>query len=498
MEASQARGPDRRGPTTPGGSPGEPLSQQEWGRALFPLLLILLLLLLLRLPLATGSRELAYPLDSKLAKEQPWKLLLPVDCGGGRYRWTPTGYVVIDLLNRCVPAPRIFVGLLILLVVVSYVGSWLIFRSRVFSSTLAICLGFGSQFNYSYIHNGGHLWVLYSLYMLINLFFLCALATWTVGLRNAKIGFVVSLVLFALCWEQWLDYLVFLLTGCGFFYLLCRRFPEVGRQYLDRVRFVALSTFLVAVAYLAGKLPSTGEHFTPGHESDTIFTYPALTMGVEDVLSNLFTYPYIAATSFLPSCFVSSNSLYHFGAEKLVQEQHGYHPEQTHLVVMHHLFFWHYYAGIVFLGFVWLIVKFLRRAWTQPEWHSIFPLVLLWLIATGFATHTIIKFRPYLSVPLLGYKCIGSVVGVALLLSYGLMRSVHLFADHRKYVVAILGVWVVILIAAVDRFPHNSHLSQQVGLGEFPSPTQRVKKLIHRAFDRSKDHERTRRQAGRS
>jgi hypothetical protein len=457
------------------------------------LLVVLLLCLLLRVPLATGSPELGYPLDPELVS-QPWKLLLPFSFSGGRYRWTPTGYVVIGLLNLWVPAPWIFVGLLLLLVIVSYLGSWMIFHSRVFSSTLALCMGLGSHFNYSYVHNGGHLWVLYVLYMLINLFFLYALATSTKRLRSAKIGFVVSLIVFALCWEQWLDYDVFLLTGCAFFYLLCRRVLELQARYLDRIRFVALSTILITVGYLAGKLPSSGEHFTPGHESDTIFTYSSVALGIEDVISNLITYPYIAATTFLPSWVVSSNSLHYLGADRVMQEQHGYHQEQTHLVVMHHLFLWHFYAGMMFIGFIVLMVWAVRAAWTRQNSQAIMTLVLLWLIATGFATHTIIKFRPYLSVPLLAYKCIGSVLGVALLLSYGLMQLAHRFQSHGRYVLAVLGVWMVLLIASVDRFHHNSHLSQQVGLGSYPSPTRQFRQWIRQTLHLAPTTERGRRE----
>lgn len=298
---------------------------------------------------------------------------------------------------------------------------------------------------------------------------------------------MVSLIVFALCWEQWLDYCVFLLTCCAFLYLLLRRHPELSKQYLHRVRFVALSTVLVTVGYVAGKLPSSGEHFTPGHESDTIFTYHYPIMAAEDVLSNLITYPYIAVSTFLPSFVVSSNSLYYHGDKKIIAEQHGYHPEGMHLVPMHHLFYWHFYAGMFFVVFLWAFARTLRKVWNSPGAQSIIPLVLLAMIGMGFTTHLVIKFRPYLCVPLLAYKCIVSVLGVALLLSYGLMQAGRLFASHGKYVTTVLGVWTILLIAAVDRFPHNNHLSQQVGLGEFPSPVRRIKHLIYSAFHRTKD-----------
>src|SRR5206468_10590321 len=145
-----------------------------------------------------------------------------------------------------------------------------------------------------YVHNGGHIWILYTLYLLINLFFVHALATQPVPRRRMAIGFVVSLVVFALCWEQWLDYLVFLAAGCTGAYRLCRRDAGQWARYRGRIGFVALSTVLVTAGYLAVKLPYTGEHLTPGNESDTVFTYSSWVMAAEDVVSNVITYPYIA------------------------------------------------------------------------------------------------------------------------------------------------------------------------------------------------------------
>ncbi len=342
------------------------LSWRTWIHVGWPLLVILFACILCRLPLATGEPRLLFELDPELVA-QPWKLLLPFDFGGGRYRWTPTGHVPLGLLNLCMPAPVIFLLFLGGLVVISYVLSWFALRSRIFSCTLAICMGFGTQFNYSYVHNGGHLWIIFTAYLLINLYFLHALATRPPESRTPKIGFVVSLIVFALCWEQWLDYVVFLMAACGFFYLLCRRDPGVRARYLGRIKFVACTTVLVVGGYLAVKIPYAGEHFTPGHESDTVFTYSSVIMAIDDVISTLFTYSYIALTNFCPSWFNASNSLYHVGAERIAQEQFEYHAEKGDLVLMHHLFFWQFYAGAVVFGFGLLSWRSLRKAWTGVD-----------------------------------------------------------------------------------------------------------------------------------
>lgn len=456
-------------------------------RVVLPLLVILTTCVGFRLLLAKGEARILHAIEPELVA-QPWKLLLPYDLGGGRYRWTTTGFVPIGLLNLWMPAPYIFVLVLGILIVASYLMSYSAMGSRVFSSTLAICLGFGTQFNYSYVHSGGHHWVLFTLYLLTNLYFLHALATRPADWRWPRVGFIISLIVFALSWEQWLDYLVFLLASCLVAYLLCRRETQLRERFLGRIRFVVVAAIAIAAVYLTVRLPYSGEHVTSGHESDTIFTYSTCLIGIDDVMSSLFTYLYIAITNFCPSWFNASNSLYHVGGETILAEQNGYHAEKTNLVFMHHLFFWHFYAGIVFLGFVLFSYKSLRRAWAQPSYSSILVLALLILISTGFATHTIIKFRPYLSVPLLAYKCIISVVGVALLLSYGVMKLVDRLADSKKRHFLVCGVWFALVFIGMERFSYQAQQSQQVGLGAFPSPVREAKEAIRSVIPRQPRH----------
>lgn len=463
------------------GATAKPAAAHGWFQVLWPLLGILAACLPMRLLLAHGDRLVAPPLPADLLSH-PWLLLWPFDFGGGRYRWSPTGHVVLGLLNLVVRAPVLLVLGFVVIVVVGYLLSYAAFRSRAFSITLALALAFGTQFNYAYHHSGGAIWLLYTLYLLVNLYFLLALATQPVLQRRTRIGYIVSLIVFALCWEQWLDYVASLLVGCAMSYLLCRRDPERWARWRGRIGFIALSTLLVTLGYLAVKLPYTAEHLTPGHESDTVFTYSSWIMAVEDIFSNVITYCYIALTNFCPSWLSSSNSLYHFGAERLVAEQYGYHAEKSYLVAMHHQFLWYFNAGAVFAVFVWLSYRALRRAWRAPDYTAIVVAALVVLIWTGFATHTIIKYRPYLSVPLLGYKCMVSVVGVMLLLAYGAMRSGDWFGSRRRYHAALAALWLAMIFVGIERMPYHAHLSREVGLGSLPDPVHSLKHSLRRLY----------------
>jgi hypothetical protein len=451
-------------------APGAP----ALGPTTFQILLPLLVLFAIFLPYRTlmaridPAKRLLYPLSKEL-RDQPWKLLLPQDYfSGNRVRWTPTGYVVVGLLDRIMPATAIYITTLAVLMAVSYFLSWRVYHSRVFSTTLALCLGMGTQFDYTYVLNGCIVFVLLTLYTVVNLFFLERLIRSEAGSRAAKIGFLVSLVALALCFEQWLDYFAFLLLACGAgFAILCRHRGDRFAGQWKTLIFVSCSTVVVGATYLAIKWATIAEHLTPGHESDTIFTYKHRTLMVDDVISNLFTYIYIAFANFSPWT-VSSISMDLYGAEVIVAEQHGYHAVMGALVPMHHQFLWYFAAGVVGCLFARGLARSLRAAWANPTGTSLAVAAILLLVLAGCATHCIIKYRPYMSSPVLAYKCVLGVLGVALLLSYGLMRFHQRTGTAISGRGLILAAWALLLVGTVTRPPQLSGMNERVGLSRFP------------------------------
>ena len=67
----------------------------------------------------------------------------------------------------------------------------------------------------------------------------------------------------------------------------------------------------------------------------------------------------------------------------------------------------------MFAGICARLIRFRRH-------FDLIVFLLLLLILLGFASHEIIKFRPYSSVPFLTYKCITSVSGVYVLTAAGI------------------------------------------------------------------------------
>jgi hypothetical protein len=408
-----------------------------------------------------------------------WRLLLPYDIGAhatavhvkGCYHWFTTGMTVVKLSEECATPNTVFYALNALLIVSSFVCTWLMFRSAVFSYTVALCMAFGTHFHWVYVCSSLAAFYLYVVYVQVNL--LCLSRVLRTGARRWQVGFAVSLVLIALNHEQWLDYLGFLLLACVFLWLYAGRagLPELR----PRVLFVAACSALIAALYLGIRLQYGGQQSHPGDESEMIFNYGSRVLAVEDFISNVFTYLYIACSNYFPPCLVSSNSLYQLGPQGVLAEQHGYHAGMSHLVAMHHVFYWYFFAGIVFTLFVYFFVRSARAALLQGSPRAAHLTLFMLLIVTGFAIHALVKYRPYMSVPLLGYKCTTSQVGVAYLLAYCLMHARHVLPSRWLSRACIALVWGVIVYGALARPAYLSHLSRQVGMINLPDPLTRLR-----------------------
>jgi hypothetical protein len=407
-----------------------------------------------------------------------WRLLLPINTSQDQYCWCTTGSVVVVALEQLTSPRTTFCLLNGLLIVVTFWTSWLALRSATFTLTMTLGMAFGTQLHYAYALSSIYAFYLFLSYLSINL--LCALKL-LVGhsaSRSWGLLYLVSLLLMALCHETWLNYCVFLWIAGGFLYLYIRKYHRPCS--VQRLLFVVGSATLLACVYIPIKVHYGRQHFRAGAEDEIILGYAHFSLAADDFVSNVITYNYMAFTNYVPPPFLSSFSDYFHNNEVIRSEQHGYHPQLANLVETHHLLFWRYQAGAVFCAFLYLLVKASTRALRggSPRWACV--AILLLPVATGSATHDMIKFRPYLSVPSLSYKCLISIFGVTLLISYLLMIAQAHFRRSwlRRSLIALM--WSTILVAAALRPAYLSHLNTLVGLGGYPDPLQGVYRLWNR------------------
>jgi hypothetical protein len=401
-----------------------------------------------------------------------WKLFLPIPALSGT--WTTTTLILTHLVEMRLTPPVTWEVYNLLLMIVSFVTSWVVFRSLVFGFTFVICMGFGTQLYHSYAVAGPMALCLLLIYYEVLL--LCGLRVIQGAPRVAawRAAFIVVVIVTAIAYEGWLDFLVFSWLAAALLFSASWRFGK--KAWRPGLAFSTTCLSLVGVAYLYIKTHA-GFAQTHGSESDVVFNYPMLAPKIEDTISNVLTHFYVVVTNFLPPALVSSTAFYELGGDKLVELQRDrfgveYHAPFTYLVPMQYLFLWRFYAGASFVVFCYAVVRVLRRTFAGWSPDYLAAAIFLFMIATGGPTHDFVKARPMNSMPVLGYHVLVGVLGLSLLLSWLAMLAVTRLRHRWLGAATVAALWAVIFYSALTRPAMLSHQAAQVGLGEalYPDP----------------------------
>jgi hypothetical protein len=412
--------------------------------------------------------------ESHYAK--PLKLLLPITIAPSavHVRWTTTGMVVVTYLNRYVfgSPRRTALALNILLVLTSFWASWIAFRSITFSFTFTTAMGFGTQFHYANTYTSCLMYYLLCTYIIINVLSVYKLYCEDNARFFWKVIFGVSLVATALCWETWLDYCLFLMIISAFLLYFGRKFKH--ERLASSAKFIILGAILIAVPYLAVRLGTAENFVARGNEAELIINYGYKTMMAEDFVYNIIGFLYSAISNFFPPQLVGSNSLRRFGADIIIAEQQGYHPQYSQLVPMHHFYLWQFNAGIVFALFSFFTISQIRKAVRQAcNMHATLA-VLSIMVFCGFATHSLIKFHPANALPACSYKVTISILAFAMLYSYALMLWTKHWSLLSKTAINV-AVFIIIIFGAMTRPAMLQHQHALIGGLGPPDPLQKWK-----------------------
>ena len=396
-----------------------------------------------------------------------WRLFLPLRELTGS--WCTTTLLLTYKVERVLTPGGAWELYNALSILVAFGTSWLLFRSAVFSLTLAICIGFGTQFYHAYAVSGG-----ISSYLVV-MYHMLLLASAVQVVRGDRpraawwLALAASLALNVLGYEGWLDVLVLVWVASPFVYLGLRRL-ERHAEAARLVRVTVVMT-LVGIAYVVVKA-KLGYGQTQGSESDVVFNYQSLLPVVDDLVANVFTHTYLSVSNFLPPALVGSSAFYWLGPEALVSAQHKYHEPFTYLVIMNQVFFWRFYAGAAFAIVVYALYATASRAWQRPSAWTMALGVFLMMILVGAPTHTLIKFRPMNSEPVMTYHVTVGVLGMSLVIAWLLTSAWQQWHNRRLAALVIGAVWATIFYGALARPPYLSHMAAQSGLGNglYPNP----------------------------
>jgi hypothetical protein len=401
-----------------------------------------------------------------------WKLLLPLPEFTGS--WTTTTLILTHLVQSRIGPANAWYLFNAILIVVSFFTSWVMFKSWIFSYTFAICMGFGTQLYHTYSAAGGiGFYLLFAYYQVL---LMCAYKV-VIGDHPRWVWrafFGAALIVTAIAYEAWLDLLVFIWIAS--IYLMAVLWRVGDRVRLRRLMTVTATITVVGLVYIYVKT-QYGYGQLPGKESDLVFNYHMVVPAIEDVISNVFTHGYVVLTNFLPPALVSSNSFYQMGAEPLIAFQYDYATRFHYLVPMSHVFFWRYYAGVALTLFVLIAVMVVRRSLHEPTAERVTLAAFIIMTGIGGPTHDFIKYRPMNSMPVLGYHVLVGVLGMSLLISFGLDRAVARVHSRAAAAALVAAVWGVLFYGALARPTFLSHEAAQVGLGEgiYPDPMRTLR-----------------------
>jgi CDP-diglyceride synthetase len=392
--------------------------------------------------------------------------------------WTSTSLVLLPPLTKLIGSySYLYLVLNLFFIILVFTLSWFGFRSVIFTLTIGLCAAF-TTYNYHVYSVSGSV----NQYFIVSYLFLVLFCQYKLFQEQPKLNiwwpmWGLSMLLFVLSYEGWLDYAVALWVCTPILAIGLYRINDNER--LKRLLILSSIITVTAVFYILIKHRfGYGQH--RGSESDVVFNYgfKNFSLVIEDVISNFITIFYTTLTTFIPPQFVASNSLWHLGSEKLISLQHGYNSQNMVLVPMNALFLWRYYAGITLAVFVFHMYKVAKKAVKKLDKNSALILIFMTMILFSGQTHVFVKWRPMHSLPYLAYHFYLGVVGLMLLVSY-LSKMVYDKMQNRYLAwIILIFVWLDIIFCAFARPPFLSFSASYLGMGHYPDPWMTLKSYL--------------------
>lgn len=405
----------------------------------------------------------------QFASKDWWRYLLPQAELTGSY--TSTSLVLFFWLERLFGgtgnAYVIVHSLQILLVAGIAQSLW---RSPLATLTAAFCVAFSTH-NYHMFQITGS-----AALPLIEIFCVLTMYSQYRMIESAKpkwiFAFIASLILFAISYEGWIDYIAWLLVSGPLIAIYLMRTQRQASA--KRLALSIVGVCFAFVVYLYVKVTQGyGQH--SGTESDLVLNYHAFWPMFENVTGNLFKNLFLATTNFLPSIFGNSMSLQLYGEKWLIEQQSGYHPEFSHLAYMDALFYWRFFAGAAGALFLLYFFKALFKLWQRQDDRKFAMAFFASMIVFAGTSHALVKFRPFNSVPFLGYHVWFGILGVTGILAYTqLWINRRAWGANTKKLWSI-GILLVILVSAFERPHFLNNAAKQFKMGKYPLPALNLK-----------------------
>lgn len=372
------------------------------------------------------------------------------DWGG---TWSSLGIGLLPLLKISFGNTGSYFILNTLFITVAFSLSWLVFRSKIITITVGICAAFTTLNDHVYQNSSliaiyiPFIFCFFNMYSVYQLFQVSRPKTywWFVWL--------LSLLLYILSFEGWVDYYaVTLLASLFCFYLLFRESDWIRINRLIKILSILTFMFLVFVILKV----KYGYASAKGAEHDLIFNYGKhfIPLMIEDFIGNFFTFFYTTIITYIPPIFSFSTSLIKYGSPALMQLQNGYDPAYIYLTAINALLLWRFYAGVLITIFVYLFYQVNRILLRKFNQHYFFLSLFMLMVLFGSPAHFFVKFRPFHIIPWLAYQTFIGQIGIILLIAYalGMLHSNSKINKKMAWIITLV-VWSCIISCAFLKPP---------------------------------------------
>ena len=275
--------------------------------------------------------------------------------------------------------------------------------------------------------------------------------------RRDLILYYVALLLSVGAWEQWVNWLAFLVPA-SLLYVLVWKPANRSRVILHG----AIVPALIGLSYVALRYPTARLESSKVGEAQYVLSYPSTALMVEDVAMN--------ATAHLASIVQPLAVPWPLLSQSMLRNQNmdavnPYNSVYTPYSAVHYRGFADWYAGLLsglFVSLTAAVVWHLRR----DRSRALAAGVGLGVTYAGFAAHLPIMYRSYFALPgyvsLLDYKHALSILGFAVFVGWGAAMLTARFADRRLRIAIALGACAWIAFCNYSIVTTSSHFAQGV------------------------------------
>lgn len=418
------------------------------------LLLILLVLVisnfLIRWAFDLHFASLPYYFDQENMNYQGTKwytYMLPSMAKAWGGTWSSLGIGLFPILKEYIGNTNSYLLLNFLFITTAYFLSWFAFRSKIFTITLGICAAFTTLNDH--VYQNSSLIVIYIPFILCfcNLFSLFKLFQDDAPKLYWWIIWGVSLFLYILSFEGWLDYYAVIMLASFFCFYILQKQNDSTR--IKRLSIIITFLTMVAVVYVLLKV-KYGYASNKGDEHDLVFNYGVhyLPLIMEDMISNFFTFFYSTIITYIPPLFSFSVAWLMYGPNKIINLQNEYDLSNAYLASVAAVTLWRFYAGVyitIFFYFGWQVSKKVFLAFNKDYF---FIFIFMFMILIGAPCHMLVKFRSMHIIPWLPYQSFVGQIGMILLIAY-LIKMLHQSSKSKMFIWIVTSlIWISIISCA--------------------------------------------------